>query len=218
MQFASFTKETVRKQCYIVPCLNKKSSKKNRFWRKFMKILGKNEVASGKWLALEILDYVDRNGKERKWECVSRKRCAGAVLMIAELLPSHRLVLIRQYRPPADGVVLEFPAGLIDEGESPEDAALRELREETGYHGVIRKVYPPAYNSPGLTGEFIHTVLMEVAEDAQGELKTDFDESEQIETLLIPKHSLLKSVEAMSAEGIRIDAKVLAYAIAEAAR
>lgn len=183
-----------------------------------MKILGKNEVASGKWLALEILDYVDRNGKERKWECVSRKRCAGAVLMIAELLPSHRLVLIRQYRPPADGVVLEFPAGLIDEGESPEDAALRELREETGYHGVIRKVYPPVYNSPGLTGEFIHTVLMEVAEDAQGELKTDFDESEQIETLLIPKHSLLKSVEAMSAEGIRIDAKVLAYAIAEAAR
>ena len=83
---------------------------------------------------------------------------------------------------------------------------------------MIRKVYPPAYNSPGLTGEFIHTVLMEVAEDAQGELKTDFDESEQIETLLIPKHSLLKSVEAMSAEGIRIDSKVLAYAIAEAAR
>ena len=99
-----------------------------------MEILRKNEVASGKWLALEVLDYVDRNGKERRWECVSRKRCAGAVLMIAELLPSHRLVLIRQYRPPADGVVLEFPAGLIDEGETPEAAALRELREETGYH------------------------------------------------------------------------------------
>ena len=183
-----------------------------------MEILRKNEVASGKWLALEVLDYVDRNGTQRKWECVSRKRCAGAVLMIAELLPSHRLVLIRQYRPPADGIVLEFPAGLIDEGETPETAALRELREETGYHGVIRKIFPPAYNSPGLTGEFIHTVLMEIPENAQKELKTDFDESEQIETLLIPKHSLLESVESMCAEGIRIDAKVLAYALAESGR
>lgn len=181
-----------------------------------MKILRRNEVASGKWLALEVLDYIDSNGKERKWECVSRKRCDGAVLMIAELLPSHRLVLIRQYRPPADGVVLEFPAGLIDEGETPEAAALRELREETGYHGVIRKVFPPAYNSPGMTGEFIYTVLMEVPEKEQGELKTDFDESEHIETLLLEKRTLLQTVESMAADGIRIDSKVLAYAIAGA--
>lgn len=180
-----------------------------------MKILQKNELASGKWLALEVLDYVDRNGKERKWESVSRKRCDGAVLMIAELLPSHRLILIRQYRPPADGVVLEFPAGLIDEGETPEDAAVRELREETGYRGVIRNVFPPAYNSPGLTGEFIYTVLMEVREDGQGELKTDFDDSEHIETLLIPKNSLLKSVKEMCGDGVKIDSKVLAYAIAD---
>ena len=55
---------------------------------------------------------------------------------------------------------------------------------------------------------------MEIAEESQGVLKTDFDESEQIETLLIPKQSLLESVETMSAEGIRIDSKVLAYAVA----
>jgi len=82
----------------------------------------------------------------------------------------------------------------------------------------IRKIFPPAYNSPGLTGEFIHTVLMEIPENAQKELKTDFDESEQIENLLIPKHSLLESVESMCAEGIRVDAKVLAYALAESGR
>ena len=65
-----------------------------------MKIVGRKEIGSGKWLALEQLEYRDGD-RTRFWETVSRKRCAGAVLLIAELLPSHRLLLIRQYRPPA---------------------------------------------------------------------------------------------------------------------
>jgi ADP-ribose pyrophosphatase len=46
-------------------------------------------------------------------------------------------MIIVQYRPPVEAFCVEFPAGLIDEGESPEQAAVRELKEETGYSGKV---------------------------------------------------------------------------------
>ena len=73
----------------------------------------------------------------------------GAVLMIPVLRPSGRLVILRQYRPPLDAYVLEFPAGLIDPGESGATTAVRELLEETGYTGELRWIGQPASSSAG---------------------------------------------------------------------
>lgn len=47
------------------------------------------------------------------------------------------IVLQRQFRPPVNAICIEIPAGLVDEGETPEQAAIRELHEETGYVGEI---------------------------------------------------------------------------------
>ena len=47
------------------------------------------------------------------------------------------ILLQKQFRPPIDAVTIEVPAGLLDEGETAEECAVRELREETGYTGVV---------------------------------------------------------------------------------
>jgi ADP-ribose pyrophosphatase len=55
-------------------------------------------------------------------------------------------LLQKQYRPPVDQVVIEVPAGLIDPGETPEECAVRELKEETGYVGVAEEKSPIMFN------------------------------------------------------------------------
>ncbi len=177
-----------------------------------MKRIACEQIAAGKWLLLNELTYEDRRGKIRTWEAAARQNCAGAVAMICTLKPSNRLVLVRQYRPPVNKFTIEFPAGLVNHGESPEETAIRELREETGYRGKVLRVLPPAYSSPGLTSEATSIVIMEADEAEQGTLQTQFDESEDIETLLVGKHMLEAFLLEADKRGEAIDGKLLSYA------
>lgn len=97
-----------------------------------------------------------KTGKDRVWEAAARKtRGSGGVdaVAIAPILrhpnkpPSTMIIL--QYRPPVEAYCVEFPAGLIDEGESPEQAAVRELKEETGYEGKVGEASPVLGCQPG---------------------------------------------------------------------
>jgi ADP-ribose pyrophosphatase len=61
------------------------------------------------------------------------------MLTVRETPAGAELLLEKQFRAPAGKIVVEFPAGLVDEGETAEEAALRELKEETGYTGEVVK-------------------------------------------------------------------------------
>ncbi len=175
-----------------------------------MKRLGKEMIGAGNWLCLSLLRYQGHDGAERTWETVARKNSRGAVGILATVKKTGEIVLIRQYRPPVDCYVIEFPAGLIDDGEEPEEAALRELREETGFTGKLLEISPKAYSSPGLTDEFLIFAKIEVQEKGE----TDFDESESIETFLVKPEDLAGFLEDARSRGDVIDAKVMAYAFA----
>jgi ADP-ribose pyrophosphatase len=137
--------------------------------------------------------------------------------MIVELKPSNRLVLVRQFRPPAQGHVWEFPAGIIDGDEPVADAAARELREETGYRGRIIQTYPAAFSTPGLSSEQVTQVRMEVDEHAaeNAHPQAEPDEGEDIEVRLIPRSELWGFIQERGAAGERFDSKLVTFALAD---
>ncbi|KAM6096865.1 ADP-sugar pyrophosphatase isoform 2-T2 [Chlamydotis macqueenii] len=136
-------------------------------------VLKEEVIAERKWLKLEETTYTDPFGKTRTWETVKRTGkkkgvSADGVAVIAVLqrtLHYDCIVLVKQFRPPINGYCLEFPAGLIEENETAESAALRELEEETGYKGEVIECTPALCLDPGLSNSTTHIVSVTINGD-----------------------------------------------------
>jgi ADP-ribose pyrophosphatase len=128
-------------------------------------------VHKGHAAELHVVTLDIGGGKQVDREIVEHKPVAVMVPVDAD----GNVVLVRQYRLPAKSVLLEVPAGGIDEGESPEEAAQRELREETGLQARRLTLLGEFYVSPGFLTEYMHVFLAEGLEEAHAEPDADED-------------------------------------------
>ena len=165
-----------------------------------MKVTKREVVTKRPFLNLMEATY-DNKGKEGKWTYVSRstkKTGQSDAVMVVGITKDNKIVLIKQYRVPVDGYIIEFPAGLIDEGETAEEAAKREFKEETGMEITkIIKVSPSTFNSAGLTDETVTMVFAEV----EGEPSTEGNEStEDIEILVLDRVQLYELTQDKNAK------------------
>ena len=124
----------------------------------------------------------------------------GAVAILA-LTEKKEIVMIRQFRKPADEVLWELPAGTLEEGEDLVSCARRELEEETGYYPRKIKKLITFFSSPGFCNEKLTLFL---AEDLEKRNKNE-DDDEFIQVELIKPNEALKLVQ----ENIIKDAKTI---------
>lgn len=102
---------------------------------------------------------------------------------VVALTPDLKVVLVRQFRFGMHDFFLEIPGGMIEHGEDPVDAGVRELREETGYEGSRARLLGSVHPNPAIQSNMMHVVLVE---DARLVGPTNFDVNEEIETSLVP--------------------------------
>jgi ADP-ribose pyrophosphatase len=113
-------------------------------------------VYQGKIIRVKRKDVLLADGTPATREVVEHP---GAVAVVALDEKSRHIYLVEQYRSPLEKTLLEIPAGKLDEGETPEEAALRELAEETGKTAERIIKLAGFYASPGYSNEKIHLFL-----------------------------------------------------------
>jgi ADP-ribose pyrophosphatase len=151
-----------------------------------VRILESRRIYDGHVLNLRV-DTVNTSSGTHEWEVVEH---SGAVVVIAMPSPEE-MVLVRQYRHPLERETWEVCAGSMDPGESPEDAARRELREETGFRAKsIRRLWS-AYSAPGFCSELLHFFVTDEWDTGE----TDFDPGEDITIATFPVSRLREMIE-----------------------
>jgi ADP-ribose diphosphatase len=153
------------------------------------------------------LRVIDRDG----WEYVERVYCNEAVVILA-VNDREEVIFTEQYRIPVASTVIEFPAGLLKDPDAPadetrEEAATRELLEETGYQAEDMELIASGPPSPGLSAEI---AVFYQATSVQKVAKGGGVGLEKIIVHEVPLKEVDGWLQGMESQGRLIDPKVYA--------
>ena len=164
--------------------------------------LGTTVIHDGRVVHLTVDTVRFPDGSVGKLELV-RHRGAAAVLPVTgdRMDPDPEVLLLRQYRYAAGGVIYEVPAGIIEPGENWEECARRELEEEAGFRAGTLEKLTTIHTTPGFTNEEIH--LYAAFDLTEGTARTDEDEFLQVERMPLSKAlELARSGEMTDAKSL----------------
>ncbi|MBD5584974.1 MAG: NUDIX hydrolase [Clostridia bacterium] len=132
----------------------------------------------GKFISVYDVHY-ETGGKEHVHEVVSRKgtvrdpepldltnigdAITGVVCLVLNDTRDS-VCLVQEYRPAANAWVCDLPMGMVDPGETPEEAAVRETKEETGLDGIkVLKTFKPTFTNPSMSDSKAATVVLQAS-------------------------------------------------------
>ena len=137
------------------------------------KTLSSERIYDGAILNLRRDVVTVKDGRTSYREIVEH---SGGVIILG-VTPQGKIPMIRQFRKAAEQVMFELPAGKLEKGEDPKEAALREFKEETGYTADRIRHAAAFYPTVGYSEEILHIFFAEGLTPGE----TDFDDNESIE-------------------------------------
>lgn len=162
---------------------------KNKYYEKIdYELLDRKIAYKGKRVVVEELHYKN----PRTNDVLYREHVlAGHAAIIIPITNDNNFIMIKEPRTPIEKTVLAFPAGIIENGETEEEGAIRELEEETGYKARKIKKLRQVYPAMGYSNE---KVVIFLAKDL---IKTQrhLDEKEDIEIIEVPKEELKQMLD-----------------------
>jgi ADP-ribose pyrophosphatase len=141
----------------------------------------------GRVISLSIETHQLPDGRNADFEII--RHPGGAAVL--PLLPDGQILLLRQFRPAAAGLVWEIPAGRLEPGESPESCAARELAEEAGYRAGSLEKLGTMLTAVGFCDEVLHIYL---ARDLEPVPQAP-EEDEFIERVAVPLDQALQMID-----------------------
>lgn len=170
---------------------------------KNLKIL-KSEILSSYtrgYIGKKTIKYYLNDGTYKICDQILKNKRNGDAVVIIPITTENKFVVILESRPlTKTGLIKEFPAGMIDENEKPLEAALRELREETGY--IPKNIIPLEwhYQDQGCSKAIIYTF---VAYDCEKKYNQELDREEKIDVEEMTYEEIMNEMNNLNTDNFK---------------
>ena len=161
------------------------------------KILSKQLIHRGRVFKLKKVNLCAPDGRRFQHDVIYHPGAA----VIVPVLKTGEFVLVRQYRTATNKMLLEFPAGTLEEGEAPLECAKREIVEEINYEAKQWKKLVTFYPAPGISSELMHVFLASDLRSKHGIVDKD--------EFLKPRIVTYQGLRKMILTGKILDAKTI---------
>lgn len=170
------------------------------------------KVYNGKYLKNYELTYLNKAGKEKKFELVSRKEITckeelglrpSGVSIVA--YKQDKLLLLKEFRMSINKSIFNLCAGMLEKGETIEECITRELYEETGLTvSKFISILPPSFAAVGFSDTTTYAAFVEV----EGEIEDHSSDNEEIQAGLYTREEVM---ELMETEEFSSRSQIAAY-------